>query len=221
MRVLIVEDEEDIASFIKKGLEAENFVVDVALEGEKGRFLALTNEYDLIILDIKLPDMDGIEVCRMIREKKKTVPVIMLTVKTDVKSKVEALNIGADDYLTKPFAFEELLARIRALLRREKTTIGDTLKMADLVLDTKSHSVQRAGRPIDLSKKEFVLLEYFIRNPGTVLTRSMILEHVWDMNADPFTNTVDVHVRLLRKKIDEGHRRKFIRTVHGYGYKLE
>jgi len=221
MRVLIIEDEEDIASFIKKGLEAENFVVDVALEGEKGRFLALTNEYDLVILDIKLPDIDGIEVCRKIREKKKTVPVIMLTVKTDVKSKVEALNIGADDYLTKPFAFEELLARIRALLRREKTTIGDTLKVADLFLDTKSHSVKRAGRLIDLSKKEFVLLEYFMRNPGTVLTRSMILEHVWDMNADPFTNTVDVHVRLLRKKIDEGHRRKFIRTVHGYGYKLE
>jgi DNA-binding response OmpR family regulator len=221
MRVLIVEDENEIASFIKKGLEAAYFVVDVALDGENGLWLARTNDYDAVILDIKLPKMDGLEVCRELRKEKKDVPIIMLTVKNDTETKVECLNTGADDYLTKPFSFEELLARIRALLRREKNIKGDKFKIHDLELDTMSHKVIRAGKLVNLSKKEFALLEYFMRNPGTVLTRSMILEHVWDMNADPFTNTVDVHIKFLREKINKGHREKLINTVHGCGYVIQ
>jgi len=221
MRILIIEDEEEIASFIKKGLCSENFAVDWSGTGEKGMELAKTNDYDLVILDIKLPGKDGIMVLKELREAKKTFPVIMLSVKSDTPAKIEALNIGADDYLTKPFSFEELLARIRALLRREKRITGPKLKIAELELDALSHTVVRAGKSIKLNKKEFALLEYFMRNPGITLTRNMILEHVWDMSADPFTNTVDVHVRFLREKIDEGHAKKLLHTVHGYGYKME
>ncbi len=221
MRVLIVEDEANIAKFIKKGLEAERFSVDCAADGKDGLWLAQTNDYDLVILDIKLPEKDGIAVCRELREEKKTTPVLMLSVKSETVTKVEALNSGADDYLTKPFSFEELLARIRALLRRGKAITGPKLKIADLEMDTAAYKVTRAGKPIELKKKEFSLLEYFMRNPGVVLTRGMILEHVWDMNTDPFTNTVDVHVQFLRKKIDAGHERKLIHTVHGSGYKME
>ena len=221
MRILIIEDEEEIASFIKKGLCSENFAVDWSGTGEKGMELAKTNDYDLVILDIKLPGKDGITVLKELREAKKTFPVIMLSVKSDTPTKIEALNIGADDYLTKPFSFEELLARIRALLRREKRITGPKLKIAELELDALSHTVVRAGKSIKLNKKEFALLEYFMRNPGITLTRNMILEHVWDMSADPFTNTVDVHVRFLREKIDEGHAKKLLHTVHGYGYKME
>ena len=221
MRILIIEDEEEIASFIKKGLASENFAVDWSGTGEKGMELAKTNNYDLVILDIKLPGKDGITVLKELREAKKTFPVIMLSVKSDTPTKIEALNIGADDYLTKPFSFEELLARIRALLRREKRITGPKLKIAELELDALSHTVVRAGKSIKLNKKEFALLEYFMRNPGITLTRNMILEHVWDMSADPFTNTVDVHVRFLREKIDKGHAKKLLHTVHGYGYKME
>ena len=221
MRILIIEDEEEIASFIKKGLASENFAVDWSGTGEKGMELAKTNDYDLVILDIKLPGKDGITVLKELREAKKTFPVIMLSVKSDTPTKIEALNIGADDYLTKPFSFEELLARIRALLRREKRITGPKLKIAELELDALSHTVVRAGKSIKLNKKEFALLEYFMRNPGITLTRNMILEHVWDMSADPFTNTVDVHVRFLREKIDEGNAKKLLHTVHGYGYKME
>jgi len=220
MRILIVEDEKEIASFIKKGLQAEYFAVDVALDGEKGLWLARINNYDAIVLDIKLPKIDGQEVCRELRKEKKEVPIIMLTVKNDTETKVQCLNIGADDYLTKPFSFEELLARIRALLRREKSMKGDKFKIGDLELDTMTHGVSRARTPINLSRKEFVLLEYFMRNPGLVLTRNMILEHVWDMNADPFTNTVDVHVKFLREKINKGFGKKLITTVHGCGYTI-
>lgn len=222
MHILIVEDEAEIASFIKKGLTAENFAVDVATTGRRGLELAQTSEYDLVILDIKLPEMDGISVCKEIRQtNKKTLPILMLSVKNETATKVEALNIGADDYLTKPFSFEELLARVRALLRREKHIIGPKLKLEDLELDTTAHTVTRAHKLIQLNKKEFALLEYFMRNPGVTLTRNMILEHVWDMNIDPFTNTVDVHVRFLRKKIDRNRSRKLLHTVHGYGYKME
>lgn len=221
MRILVIEDEEEIASFIRKGLISENFVVDSASDGERGLGLAGVNDYDLLVLDIKLPKKDGIEVCREIRRRGKTVPIIMLSVNSDTHTKVEALNIGADDYLTKPFSFEELLARIRALLRREKRIVGPRFKVMDLEMDTIAHEVRRAGELIPLNKKEFILLEYFMRNHGVTLTRSMILEHVWDMNADPFTNTVDVHVKFLREKIDDHHKRKLIHTVHGYGYKME
>ena len=221
MRILIIEDEKEIASFVKKGLEAENFAVEVACDGEKGLWFAKSNDYDVVVLDIMLPNNDGIEVCKELRKAKKEVPIIMLTVRTELKSKIEAFDAGADDYLTKPFSFEELLVRIRALLRREKIVKGDTLKIADLVLDTRTHKTVRKGKSIKLSRKGFALLEYFMRNPGTVLTRIMILEHVWDMNIDPFTNTVDVHVKLLREKINKGFKKELIHTVHGYGYKME
>lgn len=221
MRILVIEDEEEIASFVKKGLIAENFAVDCAFDGEEGLKRAHINEYDLVVLDIKLPKKDGLEVCRQLRRSGKTFPIIILSVKDDMHTKVDALNTGADDYLTKPFSFEELLARIRALLRREKKVIGPKLKLADLEIDVLSHTVTRANKPVKLNKKEFSLLEYFMRNIGITLTRAMILEHVWDMNIDPFTNTVDVHVRFLREKIDKNHGRKLLHTVHGYGYKME
>ena len=221
MRILIIEDQKQILDFVKKGLQAEGFAVDGAESGEKGSFLARTNDYDLAVLDIRLPEKNGVEICRELRERGKTFPVIMLTVVGDTKSKVEALNAGADDYLTKPFSFEELLARIRALLRRGKEIVGDKIELDDLVLDSVAHTVSRAGKAVELTRKEFTLLEYFMRNPGVVLTRGMILEHVWDMDIDPFTNTVDVHVRALRKKLDGRKNHKFIQTVHGYGYKFE
>ena len=221
MRILVIEDEKGIASFIKKGLEAEYFAVDDTPDGEKGLWQARTNEYDAVVLDIMLPGKNGIEICGELRKEKQEVPIIMLTVKNDLETKVQAFNSGADDYLTKPFAIEELSARLRALLRREKNIKGDTFKVGDLELDTITHTVTRGGKSIDLSKKQFVLLEYFMRNPKVVLTRSMILEHVWDMNADPFTNTVDVHIKFLREKINSGHKEKFIQTVRSCGYKFE
>ena len=217
MRILIIEDEEKIANLLRKNLKAEGFAVDVASDGERGLFLAKTNDYDLVVLDVRLPGRDGIAICRELREYGKTFPVLMLTVVGETPKKVEALNAGADDYLTKPFSFEELLARIRALLRREKIMAGMTLRSGDLELDALVHRVTSGGKPIELTRKEFTLLEYFMRHAGIVLTRGMILEHVWDMDTDPFTNTVEVHVRSLRKKHGKRH---CIETVHGYGYKL-
>jgi DNA-binding response OmpR family regulator len=222
MRVLLIEDEREIASFIVNGLKAEHFAVDWANTGEKGLMWAKVNAYDLAVLDIKLGEHEnGIDICKAIREKGRTFPIIMLSVTSDTITKIQALNIGADDYLTKPFLVAELIARMRALLRREKKLTGPKLTIADLEMDTLTHTVKRKGKEIALNRKEFALLEYLMRNPGTTLTRSMILEHVWDINADPFTNTVDVHIRFLRAKLDEGHKKKLLKTVHGYGYKIE
>jgi len=221
MRILIIEDQWEIASFIKKGLSAERFVVDTVDSGEEGIKLARLNKYDLAIIDINLPKIDGIEVCKNLRKYKKTFPIIMLRVKNETETKIQVLNTGADDYLSSPFSFEELLAIVRALLRRQKNIVGPKLKVDNLEMDILSHTVTRAGKPINLRKKEFTLLEYLMRNEGLNLTRNMILEHVWDMNADPFTNTVDVHVKFLRDKIDKGHKRKLLHTIRGYGYKLE
>lgn len=221
MRILLIEDEREIAEFITSGLRKERFAVDWANTGEEGLGWAKVNDYDAGVFDVRLPGLSGIEVCRAVRERKKEFPIIMLSVMNDAVTKVEALNAGADDYLVKPFFMAELLARLRALLRREKKTMGSVLKIADLVVDTLTHGVRRGKEDIHLNRKEFGLLEYLMRNPGTTLTRGMILEHVWDMNADPFTNTVDVHIRFLRQKIDEGHKRKLIKTMHGYGYKIE
>lgn len=222
MRILVVEDEKEIAKFLQKGLEAEHFAVDWAKDGEEGTMLGHINEYDLAILDIRLPKKDGLEICRELRKDGKKYPIIMLSVENSTVTKVDALNCGADDYLTKPFSFDELLARVRALLRRQKEVMNEpVINIADLKMDTSAHTVTRSGKPVKLSRKEFSLLEYLMRNCGTLLTRNMILEHVWDMNTDPFTNTVDVHIRLLREKIDANHKRKLIHTVHGYGYKLE
>lgn len=222
MRVLFLEDEKEVASYIINGLKAERFAVDWTETGEKGLMWAKVNSYDIGIFDIKLAGgQSGLEVCECIREYGRTFPIIILSVTGDVATKIEALNLGADDYLAKPFSLAELLARMKALLRREKKITGPLLTVADLTMDTQAHSVTRAGKRIELNRKEFALLEYLMRNPGTTLTRSMILEHVWDMNADPFTNTVDVHIRFLRGKIDEGRRRKLLKTVHGFGYKIE
>jgi two-component system OmpR family response regulator len=224
MKILIIEDEREIADFVTRGLEAERFVVDRAPTGAEGVEWAKANRYDLAIIDVNLGKKEsGLDVCAELREAGETFPIIMLSVTSDAATKVQALNLGADDYLTKPFFIVELLARIRALLRREKKIIGPKLILADVVVDTLAHTATRAGKLLVLNRKEFTLLEYLMRNLGTTLTRSMILEHVWDMNADPFTNTVDVHISFLRAKIDSGRRDrdKLIKTVYGYGYKME
>ncbi len=166
-------------------------------------------------------ERDGLCILEEVRRKGKIFPIIMLSVTGDAQTKIDALNLGADDYLTKPFSMAELIARIRALLRREKKITEQVLAVADLTMDTRAHTAARGGKPVKLNRKEFALLEYFMRNPGTMLTRSMILDHVWDMSVDPFTNTVDVHMRFLREKIDDGRKKKLLKTVHGYGYKIE
>ena len=221
MRILIVEDEKEISEFLKFSLEAEFLSVDVAEDGEKGSFMGRTTDYDLIILDNVLPKKAGIEICKEIRASGKNMPIIMLSVKSDTATKVELLNAGADDYLIKPFSLEELLARIRALLRRPKKIESELLEADDLALDTKGCSVRRGKKDIYLTRKEFMLLEYLVRNKGIVLSRGMILEHVWDMDADPFSNTIESHILSLRRKVDTAGKRKLIQTVPGRGYKIE
>ncbi len=221
MRILLVEDEKDIVQFLKPSLESECFVVDVATDGEQGSFLGPTNNYDLIILDNMLPKKNGREVCTEIREAGKTTPILVLSVVEETDQKVGLLNAGADDYMTKPFSLGELLARMHALLRRPKKIESQILQIADLTLDTRKHLVKRGGKEIYLTRKEFIFLEYLMKNPGVVLSRGMIMEHVWDMNADPFSNTIESHVLTLRKKIDTKGKKKLIRTVPGRGYKIE
>lgn len=218
MRILIVEDEKKVAGFIKKGLEEETYAVDVAHDGEEGFHLADMNQYDMIILDLMLPKMDGLEVLTRLRDKKLTTPILLLTAKDAVEDKVTGLNKGADDYLTKPFAFSELLARVRSLLRRGQTETKTVLTVGDLNLDVVSHKVTRGGEEIELTGKEYSLLEYFMRNEGKVLTRTMIAEHVWDYNFDTFTNVIDVYVNHLRKKIDKKYPAKLLHTLRGVGY---
>ena len=221
MRILIVEDEKDIINFLKPSLEAESFVVDVAKDGEAGLFLALTNDYDLIILDNTLPKKTGLEICKEIRSNKKNIPIIMLSVISDIDKKVELFNAGADDYLTKPFSFQELLARIRSVLRRPNNMEREVLQVDDLELDSRRNLVKRGGVEISLTRKQFMLLEYLMRNVGMVMTRSMIMEHVWDMNADPFSNTIETHILSLRKKIKlQNNQSELIHTVPGRGYKI-
>ena len=225
MRILVVEDEKKIADFIKRGLKEEGYAVDAAYDGEEGLFLATTQEYDLIVLDLMLPKIDGLTLCRKLREaecpKVTRPPILMLTAKDTVKDKVLGLDAGADDYLTKPFAFEEFLARVRALLRKHEAGAPTKLTVGDLALDLVTHKVSRAGKEIELTGKEYALLEYLMRNAGSVVTRTMISEHVWDMNFESFTNVIDVYVNYLRKKIDRGHGKKLIQTVRGRGYILD
>ena len=221
MRILVVEDHEKIASFIVKGLKEERYAVDSALDGDKGLSMALTDEYDLIILDIMLPGKSGYQVIEVLRDNKVKAPVLMLTAKDQIKDKVHGLDLGADDYLTKPFAFEELLARIRALLRRGEMITENRLTIADLVLDPVSHEVFRGETKIDLTVKEYGLLEYLLRNKGRIVTRTTIIEHVWDIHFDSDTNLVDVYIRYLRKKIDDDFEPKLIHTVRGVGYTLK
>ena len=218
MRILIVEDEKKVAGFIKKGLEEETYAVDTAHDGEEGLHLAKEGCYDLVILDLMLPKMDGLEVLSELRGGKKDVPILLLTAKDTVEDRVTGLNKGADDYLTKPFAFSELLARVRVLLRRGKAEVKTELQIADLSLNLVSHKVNRGGGEVELTGKEYSLLEYFMRNQGKVLTRTMIAEHVWDYNFDTFTNVIDVYVNHLRKKVDKGHSKKLLHTLRGVGY---
>lgn len=221
MRLLVVEDEKKVAGFIKKGLEEEGYAVDVAGDGKTGLDLALDGVHDLIILDIQLPKMDGLSVLSALRREKVAIPVLLLTVRATIEDKVLGLDAGADDYLTKPFAFEELVARVRALLRRHTEGKPPLLQIADVTLDPARRTVVRGNQKIDLTTREFALLDYFMRNPGRVLTRTMISEHVWDYDFDSETNVIDVYVNYLRKKIDSGRERKLIHTVRGVGYMLK
>jgi heavy metal response regulator len=220
MRILVIEDDRRVASFIRRGLSADKFVVDVAQEGQSGLDLALSKDYNLIILDLMLPGLTGQEVLDGIRKTNRTVPVLILTAKGAVRDKVELFEKGCDDYLTKPFAFAELQARVKALLRRGKTENRDRLQVADLCVDFNKRLVTRSGRKIELTLKEYALLEYLIRNAGQVLSRSMIVDQVWDQSFDSFTNVVDVYIRYLRNKVDQGFELKLIHTVRGVGYVL-
>jgi len=222
MRVLVVEDEHKIANSIKKGLEQESFAVDVAYDGEEGYDLAASEDYDIIILDLMLPGIDGVEICKTLRRENIHTPILMLTAKGQLGEKVEGLDAGADDYLTKPFAFEELLARIRALVRRPPTALGTVLAFRDLSLDPISYKVERAGKPIQLSKKEFAMLEYLLRHPNQTLSKEQIISHLWDYDADILPNTVEVYIGYLRNKVDKPYPKKpaLIQTVRGFGYKI-
>ena len=220
MRILLVEDEEKVSRFIVRGLTAESFAVDTAPDGRTGLDLATTYNYDLIVLDLMLPGLNGTEVLRRIRRADHRVPILMLTARDAVADKVEHLEAGADDYLTKPFAFAELMARIKALLRRGSVDRPSVLRVADLEVDRLSQQVRRASRRIELTAKEYALLEYLMANAGRVLSRTMIIDHVWDQSFDGATNIVDVYVRHLRNKVDDGHEAKLIRTVRGVGYKI-
>ncbi|UCE72670.1 MAG: response regulator transcription factor [Nitrospiraceae bacterium] len=219
MRILLVEDEKKVAAFIKKGLMEEFYTVDVAVEGEDGLFMATNAEYDLIILDVMLPDMNGIDICREIRKQNIKTPVMMLTAVDATESKVEGLDSGADDYVTKPFSFDEFLARVRSLLRRPSSS-ESSLKVKDLTLDPVKHEVYRAGKKVDLTWKEFALLEYMIRNKGRVLSRTRIFENIWGYDVETSSNIVDVYVSYLRDKVDKHVSPKLIHTVRGVGYIL-
>ncbi len=223
MRILVVEDEHRIANSIKKGLEQENYAVDVSYDGNYGYDLASTEEYDVIILDLMLPGIDGIKICQNLRKNKINIPILILTAKGQIEDRVKGLDSGADDYLVKPFSFEELLARIRALIRRPKTAFGETLTAVDLSLNPKTFEVKRSGRLIKISSKEFSLLEYLMRNKRRVLSKDQIISHVWDYNADILPNTVEVYIKNLRNKIDLPFKNKkpLINTVRGFGYKIE
>ena len=220
MTILVVEDEYKITRFIQRGLEMEHYTVDVAYDGEEALNKLGVNDYDLIILDLMLPKKDGIEVCKEIRDRKIDAPVIMLTARDTIEDRIKGLDQGADDYIVKPFAFGELLARIRALLRREKTVKRSVLQISDLILDPATHEVTRTGKPLVLTSKEYRLLDYFMRRPGQVCTRTMIGEHIWGYNFVDSSNVIDVSVSNLRKKVDGEASLQLIKTVRNVGYKI-
>ena len=220
MRMLVIEDEAKVAKFIQRGLVAERYSVDVAEDGRRGLDLATSYHYDLVILDLMLPELDGTEVLRRLRSTNPSVPVLVLTARDALSDKISHLEAGADDYITKPFAFAELVARTKALLRRGPVNRSNVVKIADLEVDRLTQQVKRGGKRIELTSKEYALLEYLIVNPERVLSRNMILEHVWDQSFDGFSNIVDVYVGHLRSKIDDGFEPKLLKTVRGVGYVL-
>ncbi len=223
MKILIIEDEEKLAAGIKQGLEKEGFTADYVLDGEAGlkRIQLYHNDYDLVILDLMLPGKDGFEICEAVRKQGLKIPILILTARQATADKVMLLNLGADDYLIKPFSFPELTARVRALLRRPEQLMPVELRVGDLLLNTVSHEVTRAGNVITLSLKEFSLLEYFMRHPNQVLSREEIVDHVWDFVSGSLSNVVDVHIKNLRKKIDADYEKKLLETVHGVGYRIK
>jgi len=221
MKVLVVEDDRTVGQYVKRGLEEQLNQVDLVDDGADGLIRASQSEYDVIVLDLRLPGMSGIEVLRTLRDKGDTTPVLVLTAQDAVESKVQALRTGADDYVTKPFAFEELLARVEALSRRPKGMASATLEVADLEINTNLHEVRRSGILLDLTPKEYLVLEYLVRNSGRVMTRTLITEYAWDYHFDPGTNVVDVVINRLRKKVDQGFKPKLIHTVRGVGYILK
>lgn len=220
MRILVVEDDVPLANFLRRGLEGEHYSVDVVQDGAEARARAEDVEYDLLVLDLNLPSMDGLAVLRHVRPSKPDLPVLILTARCRIEDRVQSLDSGADDCLNKPFSFAELTARVRALLRRGRAISGAVLRVADLELDRMERKVERAGARVELTSKEFSLLEYLMRNAGRRITRSMIMEHVWNLSFDTSTNVVDVYINYLRKKIDESHSAKLIHTVRGVGYEL-
>ena len=220
MRILIVEDEYRLSNVVKKGLVENGFAVDQAFDGEEGLYLAESEAYDLVILDIMLPKIDGLKVCRELRRKKIKTPILMLTAKTKVEDKVKGLEMGADDYLAKPFAYAELKARIQALIRRSHNEGDPVLKLDDLELDPAKHTARRDEKIISLTPKEFAILEFLLRHKNQVVTRTQVTEHVWDYNFDALSNVVDVFIATLRRKINTGFKNKLIHTIHGVGYKI-
>jgi len=218
VKLLVIEDDRTVGQYVKRGLAEAGFQVDLVVDGAEGLRVATEGHYDVVVLDLRLPTLDGREVLRTMRDRGNTVPVLVLTAQDTVDFKVQALRMGADDYVTKPFALEELLARVEALGRRPKAITPPVLRVADLVLDTGSHEVQRGGAPIELTPKEYAVLEYLMRHPGRVMPRTLITEYAWDYHFDPGTNIVDVVITRLRKKIDHGRAPKLIHTVRGVGY---
>lgn len=220
MRILLVEDNVQIADLVKLGLEAESFAVDVEVDGAAASYAARTNEYDLVILDIGLPTRRGTDVCRDIRAAGKHMLILMLSIESEILTKVELLSIGADDYMTKPFSFEELLARVRALIRRPRAQLNETLQVGDLTLNARTHEVERADKKIYLTRKEFSLLEYLMRHVNAVVTRGSLLEHVWDLDGNPFSNSIETHICNLRKKLESPRHTRLIHNIPGRGYRL-
>ena len=220
MRILVAEDDRPVASFLKKGLEAEHYAVDIVPDGQEALYMAEEYDYDLLLLDLVLPKMDGLQVLQQIRNRKKTLPVLVLTGRTRVEDRVKGLDLGADDYMVKPFAFRELTARVRALLRRGDGPMDFKLQVDDLEMNLVERMVSRGKRRIELTPKEFSLLEYLMRNQGRAVSRPMIIEHVWNFSFDTMTNVVDVYINYLRKKVDGGEDRKLIHTVRGVGYRI-
>jgi two-component system copper resistance phosphate regulon response regulator CusR len=220
MRILIAEDDGPLASFVKRGLEAEHYAVDTTADGEQARAMASEVDFDLVVLDLGLPRLDGISILRSVRTHKPSMPILVLTGRTRVEERVQCLDLGADDFLSKPFSFSELSARIRALLRRCRLPTESVLTVEDLKLDRVERRVERAGRRVELTSKEFALLEYMMRNAGRRVTRAMIIEHVWNLSFDTCTNVVDVYINYLRRKVDDGFALRLIHTIRGVGYEL-